>query len=307
MSCELLAIENLSQALRAGRISPSAVEGVCKHANLFSQIGEACRRGALTSLELDEFVLHYLNDARSSHAHGFRPHSWKSFGDVGSGCFSRFVHPRQFERFLRGRIRFTEEQLEQLTKMMPYSDALLQSESWATDALLFPGHPDISMKLLLKVFHSGIGASVYFQAFPEDMEYEVLPRSAELNTHLELGWYLMRRKPEPMVEAASFSEQFRRVDATTCRLPRMVELTTMVLLSEFLMLGDKPYDDAVPLRGMSAWCAEPGGEKSSKPFAVGPYEYTKNGIPLGLRLSRFSSKEGRTSSVQLFLVRKPDK
>ena len=304
MSCELLAIENLSQALRAGRISPSAVAGVCKHANLLSQIGEACRTGALTSIELDEFVLHYLNDARSSHAHGFRPHSWKSFGDVGSSCFSRFLHPHQFERFLRGRIRFTKEQLEQLKKV-PYSDALLQSEGWATDALLFPGHPDISMKLLLKVFHSGIGASVYFQAFPEDMEYEVLPRSAELNAHLELGWYLMRRKPEPMVETASFSEQSRRVDTTTCRLPRRVELTTMVLLSEFLMLGDKPYDDAVPLRGMSAWCAEPSVAKSDKPFAVGPYEYTKNGIPLGLRLTQFS-KEGRVSSAQLFLIRKPD-
>lgn len=294
---KLLALERVSQAVRSGALSHLALEGICWQTQHFQHIGEACRDGRLTSYELEKFRRQHLQQRYPEH--GPEIEDWEL---AQSLMGEDFIHPYELERFFRQNVRFTDEQLMDLSKI-PYSTAVLQENE---GSILFPGHPDVDITFLLEAFSEKVGSQVRFVGIDEQTEVEI---KGWLPQRLDLRWYLVEMQPTGVTRIASWIQ--KRVEVPTgYRLPRIIEFATAAFLAEWRLMqaGINESDHPPAFVFSGAWCADRipkptyGGNSS---FIVGPYEHTPKGKPIGLHVKQVH--EGvEVRNVELFLVRERD-
>lgn len=327
----LLAIENISQALRAGTLTPGAIEGICRHAELFCAIGVGCQDGDITAYELAEVVESRVRVNAGSVAYRYMQASGAATRDWGKARYllplENFMTPSDVECVFRGHVRFTHEQLDQLAQI-PYSEEVLKEEG-RHKGFLFPGHPDINLDLLCKLFAPGIGAIASIKEDDHAAYQKMVAAAPRLGTDsLATRWYLVRLQPEGSLNIATLDDYLRTDQemAQNFRLPLAVEFATAVLLQ-----AKRPHQniareygrtiDTNPILSYGAWCshgydwslaAKAGDTYSAgKHWLVGPYWISNKKLYEGLNLCHEDPTNQeltkRSRCANIFLVRKPDR
>lgn len=326
----LLAIENVSQALRAGTLTPGAIEGICRHPELFCSIGVGCRDGSITAYELADVESRTRTDFGSI---AFRLMQANSAATRGWGKarhllpFENFMTPSDVERVFRGHVRFTHEQLDQLASI-PYSEEVLKEEQ-RHKGFLFPGHPDINLNLLCKLFAPGIGAIANIKEDDHAAHQKMVAAAPRLGTDsLATRWYLVRLQPEWSLNIATLDDDLRTDQemAQNFRLPLAIEFATAVLLQAKHLHQNIAREhgrtiDTNPILSYGAWCshgydwslaAKAGDTYSAgKHWLVGPYRISNKKSYDGLELCHEEPTSDelmkRSFYARIFLVRKPDR
>jgi len=234
----LVAIENITRALRVGMVTALAIEGFCKMHDAFTQLGEAAARGDIDPEDLMALVAKV------------KPAEYPLSKDqerAAKVMGKSFVSPAAFANALRGRARYSDVDLAKLANI-PWIDEVLKEELERGDAILFPGHESVTMGMLRQLF----GADPEVQpCFYADNSWWLAEQGDPFREKpLEVRWYLVRTK----IEAESTSKTW---DAQGTLIPIETHRRTLgleVALACFLVY--RTQGGRRILEGMYAWCED---------------------------------------------------
>ncbi|MFH1430280.1 MAG: hypothetical protein ABIG71_01995 [Candidatus Uhrbacteria bacterium] len=227
-----LALERVSAAMRDGKIDPEAIEALMRNLKPISSIGAAIQRCEITANELWEFHARHLEfrPARpltedQENAHGILDYS--------------FIHPHKLERAMRGNVRFTDDQLDALERI-PYSEDVIDAERKEHYGLLFPGHPDITLRKLATIFGTSKHAPPFFneshELFPQPSN--ILRVQPFVDEPLELRWYLVRRYTAQGTRSLDWHDQEHHI-ASGYQCLSLLEFCVTAILSHAIMQFEK--------------------------------------------------------------------
>ncbi len=242
----LLAVENMSAAIRKGRLSPQAVEGVLKGHAVFGPLAEAFLRGDIGTDRLSALLTPRVAKPRPAKkaavtcpAIPLTPDQERVKAFLGDA----FVSPEKYAKafHLPG---ISDADLAKLA-VIPWSNEELLEEI-NLGAVLYPHVKDVTLPTLRKTF----GASQRRQpCFYNDNDWWKDDMHASLRDHmLPTGWRLVRTREEPNSTSITWDAQLALVPATHDR-------TWTLEIAEMTMLSYRLWK-LRPLKDKYAWCQD---------------------------------------------------
>jgi hypothetical protein len=161
-----------------------------------------------------------------------------------------FVSPAQYCHALRMRVRFTDEELEQLAQI-PFDEAVLREEQEATsgNVLLFPTHPKVTLPFMRELY----GVDPKSQPCMYNNDWWLGDRGDPFrDNNLPLGWRLVRTCFEPGSTDITWDDQQKLIPDTHDRT-HALEVTQAGFLIYRLQDGKRILENSY------AWCQEVDG------------------------------------------------
>jgi len=233
--------ENVFAALRTGQLSKEALD-VLRRGGLIQDLVLAYGRGDVP----DQTVRELLDRSKLP--------DWDLSSDqitAASILGKNFVSPAQYCHALRMRVRFTDEELEQLAQI-PFSVEVLREEKEATDGnvLLFPNHPKVTLPFVRELF----GTDPDSQPCVYNNDWWLGDRGDPFRDNsLPLGWRLIRTRFEPDSTSKTWDDQEKLIPDTHVRT-QALEVTQAGFLIYRLLDGKRILESDY------AWCQEVHGD-----------------------------------------------
>ena len=283
----LLALENVSAAIRKGRLSPQALEGILKGYAIFGQLGEAFFRGDIGTDRLSALLAPAASKPRPAKATPAPRFSIPLASDqeraakiMGAG----FVAPDAYLNAFRLRSGFSDADLAALARV-PWTDDELAEEA-KLGSMLWPHFAPVTLPTLRKTF----GTSQRRQpCFYEDNDWWKADEHKSLRDNvLPTGWHLVRTAPEANSTSITW-------DAQTALIPATHRRTWALEVVEMTLLGWQIQRRRF-LENLYAWCQDLVGNGNRS--LAGSFD------PAGLALDG-NRPSGAWSDNALVLSRKP--